>query len=443
MEPKLPPGRACSRSVANGEFERNGTNAGEAVWKMRQPGIAVLFPCARATRPMHPFRLHPDSCDNDDLIDWEEGHVKSSPTVFVLDWLGQGGISRYVVDVANRLVGAHSVVVAGPSNGPASGSRAPVTTWFMRPGRKTLGDAVGAATGILSALLRPRRGDVVWLPLGLRPSYELALTLVLRARGARVIGTVHNRNPSHGPRPGVAIRLTVRVLNLAVAHTDEIAAWLRSMGIDVCRLPFPPLQPPDVRTRAFTRGELGIADDAVLVAQVGRLARYKGIGILVKAFAAALDHNEGCLHLLIAGEPTEGIDPAHLVAASGIPSDRITVIPRYLSDSELIGVLDMIDAIVLPYQYIDNSGIGSLAAYRQIPGIISDLPSLKAMFGEHARAFRPGDTEGLAAILSSTPRRSPSAVREVDELEGRDQAEYAEAVRRVVRSDGDTKSHDT
>jgi glycosyltransferase involved in cell wall biosynthesis len=351
-------------------------------------------------------------------------------TVHLVEWVGNGGLARYAVDVANRIKTAHRSVIAGTTHGPASGCQVPATVWFdrRRPGRR--GDLFAAATGLLSCMRLPRRGDVAWIPLGIAPAYELSLVTALKARGVRVIGTVHNRDPSHGPEAGRAARVAVRSLNLAIAHTDELAGWLESEGVTPHRLPFPPPQPPDVLIGTHDRRSLGLpGEDKTLIGIVGRLVPYKGLDILIDAFSMATAAGETSdKHLLIAGEAFDGVDAHALLGASRIPEAQVTVLDRYLSDDELISVLDTLDALVLPYRQIDNSGVAALAGLRGVPAIVSDLTTLRDTFGPTTPTFPPGSVAALSKLLGAAKPRpapfAPSTLGTADDAEA-----YIDAVR--------------
>lgn len=326
--------------------------------------------------------------------------------LWLVDEFGHGGIGRYAVDVANHLGDVAGTVVATSALGPVEGLRGtPAVEWFPRPAETTVGKAVGGGVGLLRAARSVSRGDVAWIPLGIRPTFELVLTSVLRARGARVVVTVHNRGP-HGRGESPLVVRAARLATAVVVHTDALERWARDHDLAAVRLPFPP---PDVQgqDQTVTRESLGVPPGVVLVSLLGYLHEYKGVDVLVEALALARRREPQLgLHVLLAGRvPESGAVPLALAAAEHLPG--LTVRPGWLAEAELASLLELSDLVALPYRDIDNSGSGALARSRGLPALASDLPGLREIFGEAATYVPPGDVTALADALVGLPALLP------------------------------------
>ena len=99
----------------------------------------------------------------------------------------------------------------------------------------------------------------------------------------------------------------------------------------------------------------------------GRLEQYKGVEVLVEA-----------MRLLWARRP----DVKLVVAGAGdaarlVPDDpRISLIPRYISESEVETLLAEASLVALPYTQASQSGVGVLAIAAGVPVVVSDLGAL-------------------------------------------------------------------
>lgn len=157
-----------------------------------------------------------------------------------------------------------------------------------------------------------------------------------RALGVPVVFTHHTRYPDYvhyapwiPPRllaPSVQAHV-VRFCNrcdAVIAPSEAIARMLRSQGVRT-HLAVIPTAALDLeviaRTPPADRTALGIPPDRVLVTYVGRLAREKGLALLLDAFARACEGRD--LHLLLVGDGPERQALARRVEAFGI-ADRVT-----------------------------------------------------------------------------------------------------------------------
>jgi glycosyltransferase involved in cell wall biosynthesis len=331
----------------------------------------------------------------------------SSARVWLVDEFGHGGIGRYAVDVANLVCPTADAVVATTDSGPVPGLRGRSVVWFRRGADSPVHKARAAVLGLLRAARSVRRGDVAWVPLGIRPTFEVLLVTALRLGGAAVVATVHNRAPHDREGDSLLVRVSARVARHVVVHTDAMQQWALDHRMHAVRLPFPP---PDIagssRPPAIPRAELGVPEGAVLLAFLGYLYSYKGPDVLLRALALARrDDPDLPIHVLMAGRPAPSEDLGALVAELGL-GDAVTLRPGWLEESTLAGMLGAADVLALPYRDIDNSGMGALARSWRVPVVASDLPLLRETFSPSAALFvRPGDPADLARALRELPSR--------------------------------------
>jgi glycosyltransferase involved in cell wall biosynthesis len=249
----------------------------------------------------------------------------------------------------------------------------------------------------------PRRADVVhfqWLTV--QP-----LDVHLLPRGVPTVLTAHDVLPRE-PRPGqlrAQRRLYERVDHVVVHSAHGAARLTHDLHIDAARVTVIPhgafthLADLDARLPP----ELPPTDKPV-VALPGLLRPYKGIDTLLDAWRAFGDAPPG--ELWIVGLPRMPL-PATLPPG-------VRLVPRFVSDAELAGVLTRADLVVLPYREIDQSGVLYAALGLGRPLLLSAVGGFPevAQTGA-AELVEPDDApalhDALAGLLHDPDRRAALA----------------------------------
>jgi len=235
------------------------------------------------------------------------------------------------------------------------------------------------------------------------------LDVHLLPRGVPTVLTAHDvlpREPRAGQRRAQR-RLYERVDHVVVHSEHGRARLTGELGLDPARISV-------IAHGAFTHLA---ALDAVLppelpapppgvpvVALTGLLRPYKGLDVLLDAWRRFGATPPG--ELWIVGMPRMPL-PAALPPG-------VRLVPRFVSDAELAGVLRRADVVTLPYREIDQSGVLYAALGLGRPLLLSDVGG----FGEVAALgaadlVPPGDAAALhaalAALLADPPRRAALA----------------------------------
>lgn len=232
-----------------------------------------------------------------------------------------------------------------------------------------------------------------------------------RARGGRLVWTVHNLRP-HEASEGIAVRLLWRAY---VAQIDS-AISLTEAGIDLIRQHHPALAstpmfvvphghyrdryPPQGRESA--RQGLGLPPEAGVLAFVGLIRRYKNVLGLLGAFAGVGD---GDARLLVAGEPRDA-DLGREVAEAARADDRVVAHLGFLAPDDVSAHLAAADCVVLPFRDLFNSGSALLALSLDRPILVPSTPTTRELERRiGARWVRtydgPLDAETLAQALKA------------------------------------------
>jgi len=136
----------------------------------------------------------------------------------------------------------------------------------------------------------------------------------------------------------------------------------------------------------------------------GHLRRYKGIDVLLEAWASAELPRRAVL--VLAGEsylPRGRLD--RMIARSG-KHRRICRIDRYLSEDGIRELFAATDCVVLPYHCASQSGWAPVVQSAGRPVIVSEAGGLVEQFSGYERAVfvPPGDPWRLAAALARVLR---------------------------------------
>lgn len=126
---------------------------------------------------------------------------------------------------------------------------------------------------------------------------------------------------------------------------------------------------------ADARARLGIRENFVILF-FGLLRPYKGLRYLIQAFEALpIDILEQS-HLLVAGEPWEDQESVKLIEESPA-GDQITLLGRYIDDSEVSMIFSAADVLVTPYIRASQSGVTHIGMSFGLPIIATDVGGIQ------------------------------------------------------------------
>jgi glycosyltransferase involved in cell wall biosynthesis len=212
----------------------------------------------------------------------------------------------------------------------------------------------------------------------------------LLPRGVPTVLTAHDVLPRE-PRAGQlrAQRRLYERVDRVVVHSEHGAARLRDeLGIDPARVrviphgAFTHLAALDARLPP----ELPETDKPV-VALTGLLRPYKGLDVLLDAW------HDLDAELWVVGLP-------RMPLPDRLPPG-VRLVPRFVSDAELAGVLRRADVVALPYREIDQSGVLYAALGLGRPLVLSDVGGFPEVAATGAATLvAPGDGAALHAELA-------------------------------------------
>lgn len=238
-----------------------------------------------------------------------------------------------------------------------------------------------------------------------------------RARGVRVVWTVHNLGAHEGGDwvDAQGYRVVARYSDLIICHTrssiEETIRRYRPAG-SVVLMPLGNYDGvyPEPRPRQDVLAQLGLDPGRPVLSCLGYLRAYKGLELACKAVSRLGD----TVQLVVAGPPYKTYDLRPLRrAVDALPYARL--LERRLTDQEFADLTAASDAALLPYSKVTTSAVLMAAWSLGTGAIVSDLPFFRELTegaGDAAMLFRANDPKSLAdAIFQyvSIPRSARQA----------------------------------
>ena len=134
----------------------------------------------------------------------------------------------------------------------------------------------------------------------------------------------------------------------------------------------------------------------------GLLRHYKGVDVLLRAFATAAAQVPAA-RLLIAGDPLEPVEPLRQLAHELGIADRVEWRLGFVPDEAVGRLMQDATLVALPYRRIDSSGVLATALGYARPVVVTDVGEL----GDTVQEFKAGavvppeDERALATALTT------------------------------------------
>lgn len=151
--------------------------------------------------------------------------------------------------------------------------------------------------------------------------------------------------------------------------------------------------------KKVARETLGITEENVILF-FGLLRPYKGVKYLIRAYENLPPEVIRSTRLLIVGEAWEDRESISLVEESPL-REKISMVNRYVPDSEIPLYFSAADMLVLPYTRASQSGVAHIAMAYGLPIIATRVGGLVEGMSSYAGAFfiSPGSVEELKSRI--------------------------------------------
>ena len=234
------------------------------------------------------------------------------------------------------------------------------------------------------------RAAQAWFGLWLR---------TLRTAGLRLAWTAHNvlpLAPVFADDLGARRRL-VSQCDLVIAHSQATVDALTGLGMAPRRAVVIPHGPFLPALRPGGRQAPADASGPRRLLFFGNIQEYKGVDILLTAFAA-LPADLG-VRLTVAGRCDDRALREQLTELAGRSPGRVDLSFERLPDDELTRLIAQADIAVLPFRRSTTSGSAVLALCHDRPVIVPDLPALAELPDEAVFRY-DGTVQGLTRALT-------------------------------------------
>jgi glycosyltransferase involved in cell wall biosynthesis len=226
---------------------------------------------------------------------------------------------------------------------------------------------------------------------------------------APLILTVHdtmpfNGNPS-GSWQGAGFIAALRQFDMLIVHTEQGRARLIAAGL------------PEEHIRVIPHGRLlelpesvqpQAAEGPVRFLQFGKIKPYKGIDVLIDAFAAMPAELREQAYVHVVGAAYLDVGELREQAARLGVASRVVIEPRFVPDDEMAELFGPDAVAVFPYREIEASGVLSLALAHGRPVIASNIGCFAESIVDdvHGNLVPPGDSAALSfAMCGMVARR--------------------------------------
>jgi glycosyltransferase involved in cell wall biosynthesis len=203
---------------------------------------------------------------------------------------------------------------------------------------------------------------------------------LLKARGARLVWTVHNALPHDTRFEAQEVKLRRDVIDrvdlvhiMSPRTPDLVSEWFTLPADRIYQCDHPGYQGvyPDWVTRTDARRRLRVPDGAVALLLTGAIKPYKGLLELFEAVDRVNSERPGSVVLIVAGKPDEAPETTAFIArAAQHPAVRL--LPGQVPDVDIQVLMQACDVVAVPYRRSLNSGVLALALTWGRPVLLPD-----------------------------------------------------------------------
>ncbi len=221
-----------------------------------------------------------------------------------------------------------------------------------------------------------------WIPF-LAPSLGTIARIVTGNRHTKVICLFDNVIP-HEKRPGdklltsFFVRSVRAAVTMSQSVTDDLLMF--SGSIPFVETPHPLFDNFGADPgRVDSLKKLGLDERFRYMLFFGLIREYKGLDLLLKAFAAARSRKEKQVKLVIAGEFYENREKYLKLITEASLQDDVIIIDRFIDNEEVRYIFGASDLVVQPYKSATQSGVTQIAYHFNKPMIVTNVGGLQEM----------------------------------------------------------------
>lgn len=255
--------------------------------------------------------------------------------------------------------------------------------------------------------IRKEKPDLVifkyWIPF-MAPSLGTIARRIRKNKHTKVIVVVDNIIP-HEKRFGdnALNKYFVKSVDAFVAMSQSVLDDLKTFDNQKPKLLSPhPLYDNfgKAKTREEALNSLGLDAQYNYMLFFGIIRQYKGLDILLKAFADKRLNN-GKNKLIVAGEFYEDDTVYQDLIKKHQLQDAIVLATKFIPDEEVVNYFCAADIIVQPYKHATQSGVTQIAYHYEKPMLVTDVGGLKEIVPHNKVGYvtNPNEQEVADALV--------------------------------------------
>lgn len=256
-----------------------------------------------------------------------------------------------------------------------------------------------------------------WIPF-MAPCLGTIASIVKRNKHTRVVAIADNIIP-HEKRPGdrLLTRYFVKRIQGFVTLSESVREDLLQFGVPETRSTYcaHPLYDNFGESLPMeqARKKLGIAHQGPIVLFFGFIRDYKGLDLLLKAFAKP-EIKALPLKLLVAGEFYTDPEPYHELAEEFVMEEQILWHTHFIPNEKVREYFCAANLVAQPYKSATQSGVTQVAYHFEVPMLVTRVGGLPEMVphGKVGYVVEPEPKEISMAIAEFFKENREEAYRE-------------------------------
>ncbi len=255
--------------------------------------------------------------------------------------------------------------------------------------------------------IRKQKPDLIifryWMPF-FAPCIGTIARIVKRNRHTKVLAIADNIIP-HEKRPGDSLltRYFIHSMHGVITMSEAVRMQLRSFKLSKPVLYSPhPLYDNfgEIIEKSEAKQELGLSPDVNYVLFFGFIRAYKGLDILLEAFADP-GFKERNIKLLVVGEFYDDEEKYRTIVRDKNLSDQVVFVDDFVPDSRVKYYFSAADIVAQPYKDATQSGVTQIAYHFNKPMVVTNVGALPEMVpdGEVGYVVNVDSDEVASAIL--------------------------------------------
>ncbi|MBX9866556.1 MAG: glycosyltransferase family 4 protein [Burkholderiales bacterium] len=231
-----------------------------------------------------------------------------------------------------------------------------------------------------------KRYDVLYLPCF--HHWEYGIIKLFRLFNKKVVYTVHDGVMHYGEEDRLSQYILFSSIKSAtnlICLTEYVGKLIRNQVTNNAKIHVIPLGLHQLQ------GVIRCKERKLnpIISFIGRISKYKGVENLVAAINLL---NVNFDKVIIAGKSNY----SHNIVSGG----KIEIIDKWLSNEEIVQILNVTDILVLPYVEATQSGVLTFAIDACIPVVMTNVGGLKEQVGDGCAVFVDSNPVSIADGIS-------------------------------------------